>query len=70
MWFLQNNFRGYTDSELTKQKVDWKEVFDFTSEHFNPKERTLDIDGENQWPAGMPEFRKNMIDYFEVRIVS
>lgn len=27
---LQWNLQGYSDSELTKQKLDWKEVFDFT----------------------------------------
>jgi isopenicillin N synthase-like dioxygenase len=63
---FQRNFRGFSDSELTKQKVDWKEVFDFTSDLVNPEHRTLDIDGENQWPEGMPEFRTNMNAYFEV----
>jgi len=60
-----SNFRGYTDSELTKQTVDWKEAFDFGAEIEKIEERTFEIEGDNRWPQGMPEFRSNMIAYFD-----
>jgi isopenicillin N synthase-like dioxygenase len=49
---------GYYDRELTKQKRDLKEVFDFTRPAADSKHR-------NQWPQQMPAFRRGMNDYYE-----
>jgi isopenicillin N synthase-like dioxygenase len=54
----EENPLGYFDRELTKQKRDLKEVFDFT----RPE---TDIKRHNQWPAGMPGFKQGMSDYYE-----
>ncbi|MEP6390229.1 MAG: 2OG-Fe(II) oxygenase family protein [Halioglobus sp.] len=49
---------GYYDRELTKRKRDLKQVFDFA--------RPLGKGHQhNQWPAGMPEFRQSLSDYYE-----
>jgi isopenicillin N synthase-like dioxygenase len=49
---------GYYDRELTKQKRDLKEVFDFSRP-------TTDRKHFNQWPEDMPEFRNTMTAYYE-----
>lgn len=60
---------GWADDELTKQKRDLKEVFDFC---YIPRkdlpdgdERNKTIDGVNQWPEGYPEIRSVLIEYFD-----
>lgn len=64
----KENPRGYYDRELTKNTRDLKEVFDFG---FTPQPHLPDdhhanwtIDGHNQWPANMPEFKHTMEEYF------
>ncbi|CAL8096160.1 unnamed protein product [Orchesella dallaii] len=63
-----NNYRGYTDSELTKQKVDWKEAYDFGAEYpaeVNTLENGIDLDaGTNQWPSDIPHFKETLLQYF------
>ncbi|MEM8769076.1 MAG: 2OG-Fe(II) oxygenase family protein [Pseudomonadota bacterium] len=49
---------GYYDRELTKQKRDLKEVFDF----MRP---AADRKGRNQWPTGRPHFEAAMNDFYE-----
>ncbi len=49
---------GYYDRELTKQKRDLKEVFDF----MRP---SADLKGRNQWPAARPEFAAVMSEFYE-----
>jgi isopenicillin N synthase-like dioxygenase len=49
---------GYFDRELTKQKRDLKEVFDF----MRP---SADRKGRNQWPEGRPEFATAMSEFYE-----
>jgi isopenicillin N synthase-like dioxygenase len=49
---------GYYDRELTKQKRDLKEVFDFTRPSADSKHR-------NQWPQDRPAFRRSMDAYYE-----
>ena len=49
---------GYYDRELTKQKRDLKEVFDFMS----PRD---DRDLMNQWPNENEEFREVMLAFFD-----
>jgi isopenicillin N synthase-like dioxygenase len=49
---------GYYDRELTKQKRDLKQVFDFTRPLTDKKQR-------NQWPRDNEEFRQVMSDFYE-----
>ena len=49
---------GYYDRELTKQRRDLKEVFDFMRPAADSKQR-------NQWPDAMPDFRSAMDHYYE-----
>ncbi len=49
---------GYYDRELTKQKRDLKEVFDY----MRP---AADRKGRNQWPADRPDFEAAMSDFYE-----
>ncbi len=66
----KENPRGYFDRELTKNKRDLKEVFDFAQardrrlaeEH--PDNRAA-VDGSNQWPAPLPLFKPTMLGYFQ-----
>ena len=64
----KDNPRGYYDRELTKNTRDLKEVFDFG---FKPEPELPDddpanctLDGYNQWPSCMPEFKQTMEQYF------
>ena len=63
-----DNARGYNDRELTKNALDWKEVFDFG---FVPHPELGDAhpdnrseDGVNLWPADLPGFEASMKEYF------
>lgn len=65
----KDNARGYYDRELTKNTRDKKEVFDFG---FKPVPSLPDnhrlnwtIDGYNQWPESIPEFKRIMTAYFD-----
>ena len=49
---------GYYDRELTKQKRDLKEVFDY----MRP---AADFKARNQWPPEMSEFKQSMTDFYE-----
>ncbi|KAK1931167.1 putative 2-oxoglutarate-dependent dioxygenase [Phytophthora citrophthora] len=61
----ETNVRGYIEKELTKNKTDWKECFDFTGEHEDdpPGGKKL----QNQWldEQTLPGFRHMMQTYFE-----
>ncbi len=65
----RENPRGYYDRELTKNARDLKEVFDFAALPFSGlpddhlKNRAA-VDGRNQWPDGVPDFKKTMLEYF------
>ncbi len=60
--------RGYYDRELTKNRRDLKEVFDFGVE---PDARVFgdepcsrrSVDGTNRWPGGRPRFRQTLLEY-------
>lgn len=58
-----NNSRGYTDSELTKQKLDMKQIFDVGHKpcpHLSDRApENVVMDGYNQWPSeeDLPGFR-------------
>jgi isopenicillin N synthase-like dioxygenase len=51
---------GFYDRELTKQKRDLKEVFDFKAGGYKSPRSAI----RSQWPAGLPEFKPAMSDYF------
>ena len=53
------NPRGYYDRELTKNKRDCKEVFDFG------RNTVTTIDGKNQWPVKFPDFGDTMYEWLE-----
>ncbi len=65
----KENARGYYDRELTKNKRDLKEVFDFAGvlhlelPEDHPDNRAA-VDGSNQWPRALPSFRGTMLEYF------
>ncbi len=64
----KTNPRGYYDRELTKNRRDLKEVFDFArpprqdlpDDH--PDNRA-DVDGANQWPSAHPALRPTLLEY-------
>ncbi|KAG2508699.1 hypothetical protein JM18_008808 [Phytophthora kernoviae] len=63
------NSRGYFDSELTKNKTDWKEVFDFAGAHEDgPVQDNQDRLGDdgNQWLEEdvLPGFRDELRSYY------
>eukprot|EP01134_Creolimax_fragrantissima_P006376 CFRG6376T1 len=67
-----NNYRGYFDDELTKQKRDFKRCFDF-SRLTCTTDAASDFDGENQWPSEVhvPQFKSVMEEYYdEMRRIS
>lgn len=69
MFDKKSNLQGYSDSELTKQRVDWKEVFDFTPEvHVTEEIASVGVHGRNQWPTRPIEFEETMKIYLKVKI--
>ena len=57
----EKNPLGYYDRELTKQKRDLKEVFDFKAGGYKSKNAAI----RSQWPADLPEFKAALSEYFE-----
>ncbi|GMF13074.1 unnamed protein product [Phytophthora lilii] len=63
------NARGYVEGDLTKNKTDWKECFDFTGAHEDSPptdgDRRLGAE-QNQWldEAILPGFRSEMQTYY------
>lgn len=64
----KQNAMGYFDQELTKNKRDLKEIFDFGAVSSTNLEAGIDQvnsgDGVNQWPEALPEFKRTMCAYF------
>ena len=64
----RENPRGYYDRELTKNRRDLKEVFDFAAlphpelPEGHPDSRAA-VDGTNRWPETLPHFRATMFEY-------
>ena len=50
-----HNARGFYDRELTKNRPDWKEVFDYG---LRPGP-----DGTDQWPEALPGFQETLIEW-------
>ena len=65
----KDNARGFFDDELTKQKVDWKQGFDFGQVPFPdlPDEHADNTcqDGFNLWPEDQPLLKSVMKEYFD-----
>ncbi|XP_037046351.1 probable 2-oxoglutarate-dependent dioxygenase At3g111800 [Bradysia coprophila] len=60
----EKNLQGYSDSELTKRKVDWKEVFDFTPDVPDTDGIiSIGVHGKNQWPTEPVGFERTMKNY-------
>jgi isopenicillin N synthase-like dioxygenase len=57
----EQNPLGYYDRELTKQKRDLKEVFDFKAGGYKSKNAAI----RSQWPAALPVFKQALSEYFE-----
>lgn len=55
----QENVWGFYDQELTKNRRDWKEVFDFGASKKGPT-----LDGIAQWPSNLPGFRETLTEYY------
>ena len=71
------NPRGYYDRELTKNRRDLKEVFDYgamprPARPDTVRENRATVDGANQWPDSLPTFRLTMLAHFAAceRLVS
>ena len=56
----EKNPLGYYDRELTKQKRDLKEVFDFKAGGYKSKNLSI----RSQWPEELPEFKSALSAYF------
>lgn len=56
----RDNAWGWYDAELTKNRRDWKEIFDFGPAHSTG----CHSDGTNQWPVGRPTLRDALLDYY------
>jgi isopenicillin N synthase-like dioxygenase len=52
---------GYYDRELTKQKRDLKEVFDFKA----GGHQSTKVGRQTRWPEAMPEFREVLTEFFQ-----
>ncbi|KAG1702503.1 hypothetical protein DVH05_009453 [Phytophthora capsici] len=63
----ETNVRGYVEKELTKNKEDWKECFDFTGAHEDDPPDGNKGNLQNQWldEQTLPGFRHVMQTYFE-----
>ncbi len=61
----RSNARGFYDEELTKNRRDWKEVYDYGADHPPGDPRTGHSDGLNQWPLGHPAFREILLAHFD-----
>jgi isopenicillin N synthase-like dioxygenase len=66
----RENAWGYYDTELTKNRRDWKEVFDYGAEPGaergaeRPTSRPAHSDGVNRWPDAHPELREALLAYY------
>ena len=56
----RDNALGYFDRELTKQKRDRKEVFDFADDNQDTSGTGF---GRSRWPQDLPEFRDTLLSY-------
>ena len=57
----RDNAWGYYDEELTKNRPDWKEIFDYGAERDPGRPAPAHSDGTNRWPPGEPEIRAALL---------
>ena len=57
----RENAWGYFDEELTKNRPDWKEVFDYGAERAPGDATAAHSDGVNRWPADGAELRRVLL---------
>jgi isopenicillin N synthase-like dioxygenase len=60
----RENAWGYYDAELTKNRRDWKDVFDYGIERAADAPGPPHSDGRNRWPDAMPELRDALIAHY------
>jgi isopenicillin N synthase-like dioxygenase len=60
----RGNAWGYYDAELTQNRRDWKEVFDYGVERAAGGPAPLHSDGANRWPDGRPELRETLLAHY------
>jgi isopenicillin N synthase-like dioxygenase len=60
----RDNARGWYDEELTKNRPDWKEVFDYGAERDLADPDAQHSDGINQWPAGRDALRATLLGHY------
>ena len=60
----RDNARGWYDQELTKNRPDWKEVFDYGAERDSANADAQHSDGVNQWPAGRDALRSTLLAHY------
>ncbi len=51
---------GFFDAELTKNRPDWKEIFDFGIDQAGGT-----YESHSQWPTGLPGFRAILLEWFD-----
>src|SRR5262249_20215274 len=59
------NAWGWYDAELTKNRRDWKEVFDYGVERLPGAPVSAHSDGANRWPAAHPELRAALVVHYQ-----
>jgi isopenicillin N synthase-like dioxygenase len=60
----RSNAWGYYDEELTKNRRDWKEVFDYGAEPDEAEPAISHSDGRNQWPESIPDLRRILLQHY------
>ena len=61
----RDNAWGWYDAELTKNRRDWKEVFDYGVERDPGAPVPAHSDGLNRWPAARPELRAALLAHYQ-----
>ncbi len=57
----RENAWGHYDAELTKNRPDWKEIFDYGAERGPDEAPPAHSDGTNRWPPGVPGIRRTLL---------
>jgi isopenicillin N synthase-like dioxygenase len=60
----RDNAWGWYDAELTKNRRDWKEVFDYGIERSVGAPAPAHSDGTNRWPDAHPELRTALLAHY------
>ena len=60
----RGNAFGWYDTELTKNRRDWKEIFDYGVERDPMAPAPRHSDGANRWPEGEPGLRETLLAHY------